>query len=215
MNNKKSLTKALDSSTTFLNIIPLSFVSCYFFITDVFVKTMKTPNSSPSLRLTLLKLLGLLLCAEGKRNRDTKKSREPSGAPTECLSTLLDCHAPDSVTCCPDVRDRNEEQACEGVEPSGSVFCNALLDVYQFQQTAQARPEQKVHAAAALTALLAVSQTAKNTALQGTYKSHSLSHLSYRVLIHLSIFHHLLTLPLNVQLFPRFWRRLQHPRAES
>ena len=147
------------------------------------LKESKSPSPS-SLRNLLLKLLGLLLTVEGKRctnGRGLSEERGDKPAKMNRLTHLLDnkiesarVHQLDSVK---DSEKQNvfdgESNAC--AESTGSEMCRVLLDVYERAQSrsVEVPDEERGLVPAVLSSLLALSNSAKDTALQGGYELRS------------------------------------------
>lgn len=147
------------------------------------LKESKSPSPS-SLRNLLLKLLGLLLTVEGKRctnGRGLSEERGDKPAKMNRLTRLLDnkiesarVHQVDSVK---DSEKQNvfdgESNAC--AESTGSEMCRVLLDVYERVQSrsVEVPDEERGLVPAVLSSLLALSNSAKDTALQGGYELRS------------------------------------------
>ena len=158
----------------------------FVYSSGVFKSSLKESRSpSPScLRNLLLKLLGLLLTVEGKRctnGRGLSEERGDKPAKMNRLTRLLDnkiesarVHQVDSVK---DSEKQNvfngESNAC--AESTGSEMCRVLLDVYERaqSQSVEVPDEERGLVPAVLSSLLALSDSAKDTALQGGYELRS------------------------------------------
>lgn len=141
------------------------------------LKESKSPSPS-SLRNLLLKLLGLLLTVEGKRctnGRDLSEERGDKPAKmnrlTRLLDTKIDSARGDQMDSLKGNGGQNEpngkSNAC--AESTGSEMCRVLLDVYEHAQSrsVEVPDEERGLVPAVLSSLLALSDSAKDTALQG------------------------------------------------
>ena len=141
------------------------------------LKESKSPSPS-SLRNLLLKLLGLLLTVEGKRctnGRSLSEERGDKPAKMNRLTRLLDTKINsarrdpmDSLKGNGGQNEPNgESNAC--AESTGSEMCRVLLDVYELAQSrsVEVPDEERGLVPAVLSSLLALSDSAKDTALQG------------------------------------------------
>ena len=145
-----------------------------------FLKESKSP-SPPSLRNLLLKLLGLLLTVEGKRCSNGRGLSEERGDKpakmnrlTRLLDTKIDSARRDQMNSLKGNGGQNEpngeSNAC--AESTGSKMCRVLLDVYEHAQSwsVEVPDEERGLVPAVLSSLLALSDSAKDTALQGGYE---------------------------------------------
>ena len=124
-----------------------------------------------------MKLLGLLLIVEGKRSPNGGGlSEERGNKPTtrNRLTCLLDQKIDSDCELGDDPLQNNEKKEPNGesdacAEPSGSEVCRVLLSVYANAQprSVEVPDEERGLVLAVLSALLALSNTAKSAALQG------------------------------------------------
>ena len=141
------------------------------------LKESKSPSPS-SLRNLLLKLLGLLLTVEGKRCTNGRGLSEERGDKpakmnrlTRLLDTKIDSARRDQMNSLKGNGGQNEpngeSNAC--AESTGSKMCRVLLDVYEHAQSrsVEVPDEERGLVPAVLSSLLALSDSAKDTALQG------------------------------------------------
>ena len=144
------------------------------------LKEGKSPAIS-SLRILLLKLLGLLLTVEGKRNPNGRGPREVKcDKPTtgKRLTRLLDnsngCeNGVDLVESIEKKKGQsgvNSTGSSSNSEASGSELCGVLLRVYDCtlpRQSSEVQDEEQSLVSDVLSSLLALSHYAKSKALQG------------------------------------------------
>ena len=141
------------------------------------LKESKSPSPS-SLTNLLLKLLGLLLTVEGKRCTNGRGLSEERGDKpakmnrlTRLLDTKIDSARRDQMDSLKGNEGQNEpngeSNAC--AESTGSEMCRVLLDVYEHAQSrsVEVPDEERGLVPAVLSSLLALSNSAKDTALQG------------------------------------------------
>ena len=141
------------------------------------LRESKSPSPS-SLRNLLLKLLGLLLTLEGKRCTNGRGLSEERGDKpakmnrlTRLLDTKIDSARGDQMDSLKGNGGQNEpngeSNAC--AESTGSEMCRVLLDVYEHAQSrsVEVPDEERGLVPAVLSSLLALSKSAKDTALQG------------------------------------------------
>lgn len=144
------------------------------------LRESKSPSPS-SLRNLLLKLLGLLLTLEGKRCTNGRGLSEERGDKpakmnrlTRLLDTKIDRARGDQMDSLKGNGGQNEpngeSNAC--TESTGSEMCRVLLDVYEHAQSRSVGvpDEERGLVPAVLSSLLALSKSAKDTALQGGYE---------------------------------------------
>ena len=144
------------------------------------LRESKSPSPS-SLRNLLLKLLGLLLTVEGKRCPNGRGQSEERGDKpakmnrlTRLLDTKIDSARGDQMDSLKGNGGQNEpngeSNAC--TESTGSEMCRVLLDVYEHVQSRSVGvpDEERGLVPAVLSSLLALSKSAKDTALQGGYE---------------------------------------------
>ena len=158
----------------------------FVYSSGVFKSSLKESRSPfPScLRNLLLKLLGLLLTVEGKRctnGRGLSEERGDKPAKMNRLTRLLDTKINsarrdqmDSLKGNGGQNEPNgESNAC--AESTGSEMCRVLLDVYERaqSQSVEVPDEERGLVPAVLSSLLALSDSAKDTALQGGYELRS------------------------------------------
>ena len=171
----------MNVGTTFCDDNNPRFVA-FVFSSGVFkssLKESKSPSPSPSsLRNLLLKLLGLLLTVEGKRCTNGRGLSEERGDKpakmnrlTRLLDTKIDSARRDEIDSLKGNGGQNEpngeSNAC--AESTGSEMCRVLLDVYERAQSrsVEVPDEERGLVPAVLSSLLALSDSAKYTALQG------------------------------------------------
>lgn len=144
------------------------------------LKESKSPSPS-SLKNLLLKLLGLLLTVEGKRGPIGRGLSEEKGAKpakmnrlTRLLDNKIDSARGDQMDSLKgngrQSEPNSEIKAC--AESAGSEICRVLLDVYEHSQSrsVEVPDEERGLVPAVLSSLLALSSSAKDTALQGGYE---------------------------------------------
>lgn len=140
------------------------------------LKEGKSPSLS-SLRILLLKLLGLLLTVEGKRNpngrgpREVKCDKPTTGKRlTRLLDNSNDCENGVDLMESTEKKKDSSTGSSAGSEASGSELCGVLLDVYDCtppRQRSEVQDEEQSLVSAVLSSLLALSHSAKSKALQG------------------------------------------------
>ena len=149
----------------------------HFLLLGVFKSSLNEsrPPSLSSLRILLLKLLGLLLTVEGKRcpsGRGLSEGRCDKSAIRPRLTRLLD----NSDGCERGVdmgKNTDKERERGGVDStgsSGSELCSVLLGVYDnapSRKSSEILDEEQALVSAVLSSLLALSHSAKTIALQG------------------------------------------------
>ena len=172
----------MNVGTTFCNDNNPRFLA-FVYSSGVFKSSLKESKSpSPSsLRNLLLKLLGLLLTVEGKRCPNGRGQSEERGDKpakmnrlTRLLDTKIDSARGDQMDSLKGNGGQNEpngeSNAC--TESTGSEMCRVLLDVYEHVQSRSVGvpDEERGLVPAVLSSLLALSKSAKDTALQGGYE---------------------------------------------
>ncbi|CAH3027837.1 unnamed protein product, partial [Porites evermanni] len=174
------------------SVVEETVFSNWSLFTGVFKSSLRESKSpSPSsLRNLLLKLLGLLLTLEGKRctnGRGLSEERGDKPAKMNRLNRLLDTKIDrargdqmDSLKGNGGQNEPNgESNAC--TESTGSEMCRVLLDVYEHAQSRSVGvpDEERGLVPAVLSSLLALSKSAKDTALQAGFVETSLEHIKH------------------------------------
>lgn len=162
------------------------------FFTSVFkhsLKEGKSPSIS-SLRSLLLKLLGLLLTVEGKRNPNGRGPREvkcDKPSTRNRLTRLLDnsngCENGVDVVQSTEKKNGSSTGSSANTEASGSELCGVLLGVYDCtlpsRQSSEVQDEEKSLVFTVLSSLLALSHSAKSKALQAGLVETALEHIKH------------------------------------
>lgn len=144
------------------------------------LKEGKSPSLS-SLRMLLLKLLGLLLTVEGKRSPKGRGPREincDEPSTRNRLTRLLDSNdgCENGVDFVESIEKKKEQSGVNSTgssansEASGSELCGVLLGIYDCtpsRQSSEVQDEEQSLVSAVLSSLLALSHAAKSKALQG------------------------------------------------
>ena len=195
------------------SINKLKYEGGLFFVAGVFKSVARADRSFtvPSLKNSLLKLLGLLVSFEGKRH-----SAKRAWCKEECIedrpirnSLVLVLDGGMGEVLQPEGGSLNKKEDCntpasfQGCLSYGSELCSVLLGAYDAAQPlgSAVMDEERNLVTAVLSSLLAVSQSAKNTALQGVSRTPW-----YLLCFYLSTSQ--LSLPFNLQLnSPEIGRR--------
>lgn len=176
-----------------MNIYNQSIYNQYLFPLshlDIFTAVITNPNSPAPLRSTLLKLLGLILSCEGKRQKQRKPSEHPYNvhvAKKNKLTELLDrTHRSETdgnggffkertpseqtrLQGCVNTNQDDEQLETQGLTSAGAMLCKCLLAWFDRFGSKLQDNERKDKSLVknCITGLLGLSKTAKHTAQNG------------------------------------------------